>query len=111
MKKQLIEVGPDAIDKINNLIQEKQDKPMGIRVTLKTRGCSGLSWNLDFVYEESKFDEIVDCGNFKLFVDPKAVLFVLGSKIEYNKTELEEGFEFVNPNEKSKCGCGESFKI
>lgn len=111
MKKPLVELSEVAIDKIYQLIQAKQDKPVGLRISLKTRGCSGLSWNLDFIYEINKFDEVVDYGLFKLFIDPKAILFVLGSTIQYNKTELEEGFEFINPNEKSKCGCGESFKV
>ena len=109
--KKIVEVSDVACSKINELINLKQEKPLGLRVTLKTRGCSGLSWNLDFVYEENKFDEKIDYFTFKLFIDPKAILFVLGSQIDYEKNELEEGFVFVNPNEKGKCGCGESFKI
>ena len=109
--KKIVELSEVAHGKINELIGSKQEKPKGVKITLKTRGCSGLSWNLDFIYEESKFDEVVDCESFKLFIDPKAILFILGSVIDYEKTELEEGFVFVNPNEKSKCGCGESFKV
>jgi iron-sulfur cluster assembly protein len=109
--KQIISLTQTAKEKISGFISTKENKPAGLRVSLKTKGCSGLSWSLDLVYEQSKFDEVVDCKDFKVFIDPKAVLFILGSTIDYEKNELEEGFVFSNPKEKGKCGCGESFKV
>ncbi|MFL1781297.1 Iron-sulfur cluster assembly protein IscA [Candidatus Hepatincolaceae symbiont of Richtersius coronifer] len=111
MTPQLVNLTQSAIEKIYSLLATKTEQPLGLRISLRTKGCSGLSWNLDFVYEANKFDEIIEVKGIKVFIDPKAVLFILGSKIDYVKTELEEGFEFSNPNEKSKCGCGESFKV
>ncbi len=107
----LLTITDIAQNKIYDFMQAKEKKPLGLRISLKTKGCSGLSWNLDLTDEQNKFDEVVDVGKFKVFVDPKAVLYILGSTIDYKKTELEEGFEFVNPNEKGRCGCGESFKV
>jgi iron-sulfur cluster assembly protein len=111
MARKLIDFTSTALIKLNELMDAKDVRPLGLRVSLKTKGCSGLSWNLDFIDAENKFDEKVDFGNFKVFIDTKAVLFVLGSNIDYIKTDLEEGFQFVNPNEKGKCGCGESFTV
>lgn len=107
----IVNLTDNAKTKIVDFIQSMPTKPMGLRISLKTKGCSGLAWNLDLVKETSKFDEIVDFEEFKVFVDPKAVMYVLGATVDYVKNELEEGFEFSNPNEKGKCGCGESFKV
>lgn len=107
----LVNLTDSAKSKIATFISSMPEKPLGLRISLKTKGCSGMAWSLDLVKETNKFDEIVEFNDFKVFVDPKAVLFVLGSTIDYVKNELEEGFEFSNPNEKGKCGCGESFKV
>ncbi len=111
MKKQLMDITPNAQERIIYLMDSCETKPLGLRVSLKTKGCSGLSWGLEFVYEENTYDEKLEFSNLNIYIDPKAVLFVLGSVIDYSKTELEEGFVFINPNEKSKCGCGESFMV
>ena len=111
MTKRIIEITELALNQIVALATTRAKNPVGLRISLKTKGCSGLSWNLDFIDEQNKFDEEVDFGNLKVFIDSKAILFILGSTIDYIKTDLEEGFVFQNPNEKSRCGCGESFKV
>ncbi len=111
MQKKIINLSQNAIDKIENIIQNRASKPLGLRVSLKTKGCSGLSWSLDFIDEVSKFDEHMNYSGIDIYIDPKAVLFVIGSTIDYVKNDLEEGFVFSNPNEKARCGCGESFTV
>jgi iron-sulfur cluster assembly protein len=101
----------NAIAKIKGLILSRDNPPKGLRVSLKTKGCSGLSWSLDFIDEVNPKDEHMEEAGVNIYIDPKAILFVLGSTIDYVKNDLEEGFVFSNPNEKSKCGCGESFTV
>jgi iron-sulfur cluster assembly protein len=111
MKKQIINLSQNAIDKIKNIISARAEQPVGLRISLKTKGCSGLSWSLDFIDEINKFDEHMIDNGIDVYIDPKAVLFVLGSTIDYVQNDLEEGFIFSNPNEKGRCGCGESFTV
>ncbi|MDR2008795.1 MAG: iron-sulfur cluster assembly accessory protein [Alphaproteobacteria bacterium] len=111
MKKQIISLSAGAIDKIKEIISLREPKPLGLRVSLRTKGCSGLSWSLDFIDEVNPKDEHMSEAGIEVYIDPKAVLFVLGSVVDYVKNDLEEGFTFSNPNEKSRCGCGESFTV
>ena len=109
--KRIVEINANALERIIGLMQSRPVPPKGLRISLKTKGCSGLSWNLDFIDEIEPRDEVVEFAGLTVYLDPKAVLFIIGSSISYVKTELEEGFVFENPNEKGKCGCGESFTI
>lgn len=86
-------------------------KGLGIRIGVKTTGCSGLAYVLEFVDSIDEHDEVVDCDDFKVIVDPKSKIYLLGMTIDYKKQGLNEGFEFINPNEKDRCGCGESFRV
>lgn len=86
-------------------------KGIGIRVGVKTAGCSGLSYVLEFVDELSAEDTVFDQGGFNLIVDPKSLLYLDGTELDYVKEGLNEGFQFNNPNVKSECGCGESFHV
>jgi iron-sulfur cluster assembly protein len=111
MVKRIVEINDNALERIVDLMQSRPIVPKGLRISLKTKGCSGLSWNLDFIDEIEPRDELVEFEGLKVYLDPKAILFIIGSSIAYVKTDLEEGFVFENPNEKGKCGCGESFTI
>lgn len=86
-------------------------KGVGIRVGVKTAGCSGLSYVLEFVDAAAPEDEVFDQGGFSLIVDPKSFLFLDGTELDFVKEGLNEGFQFNNPNMKSACGCGESFHV
>lgn len=111
MAKPIISLTATALQQIEQLFATRAKYPLGLRISLLTKGCSGLSWSLDIIDEANPKDELVQFGNIKVFIDSKAILFVLGSVIDYKKTELEAGFIFQNPNETSKCGCGESFMV
>lgn len=109
---QILNVTDKAKNKVIELLNQKDKKPLGIRLSLITKGCSGLSWRLEFIEEAIKGDEIVKINeNTNLYIDKKAMLFILGSNMDYQETELESGFIFFNPNENGKCGCGKSFYV
>ena len=84
---------------------------LGIRVGVKTAGCSGLSYVLEFVDQVDEADAVFDQGDFSLFVDPKSLVYLDGTQLDFVKEGLNEGFEFKNPNVKNECGCGESFHV
>ncbi len=76
-----------------------------------SRGCSGLSYTLEYADEKGKFDEIVEDKGVTVLIDPKAVMFILGTEMDFVEDKLQNGFTFSNPNEKGRCGCGESFHV
>ena len=86
-------------------------KDIGIRLGVRTTGCSGLSYVLEFVDEKAEEDVVFECGNVQLIIDPKSLVYLDGTQLDYVKEGLNEGFEFKNPNVKDECGCGESFHI
>lgn len=107
-----ITVTPFAQEHIKTLLAGRGKPSEGVRLGVRSKGCSGLSYNLEFADDLSVFDEIIElkCG-VKLMIDPKAMMFILGTEMDYEVNNLEEGFIFRNPNEKGRCGCGESFHI
>ena len=90
---------------------EHRSKGIGIRLGVRTTGCSGLSYVLEFVDEKAEEDVVFECGNVQLIIDPKSLIYLDGTQLDYVKEGLNEGFEFKNPNVKDECGCGESFHI
>lgn len=90
---------------------KKRGKGIGIRVKIKTTGCSGLAYVLEYADDKKPEDAEINFGEASVFIDPKAMPVVGGSTMDYVKKGLNEGFEFINPNEKNRCGCGESFTV
>lgn len=90
---------------------ESRGNALGIRVGVKTAGCSGLSYVLEFVDQADDTDTEFSQGDFSLFVDPKSLVYLDGTELDFVKEGLNEGFEFKNPNVKNECGCGESFHV
>jgi iron-sulfur cluster assembly protein len=84
---------------------------LGIRLGVKTTGCSGLSYVLEFVDDHEPEDEVFTTGDAKLFIDPKSLAYLDGTELDFVKEGLNEGFQFNNPNVKDECGCGESFHV
>lgn len=89
----------------------KRGKGIGIKIGVKTTGCSGLAYVLEYVDSPADFDIPIDCEGCTLYVDPKSCAYLQGMTIDYVRNGLNEGFEFKNPNERDRCGCGESFRV
>jgi iron-sulfur cluster assembly protein len=106
----MISLTEAASNKIKKQIA-KRGKGVGIKVGVKTTGCSGLAYVLEFVDTINQYYTCVESLDCKIFIDPKACPYIQGMTIDYVRKGLNEGFEFLNPNERDRCGCGESFRI
>lgn len=106
-----ISITPSAAARIRHLVADKGGDALGIRLAVKTAGCSGLTYKLDFAHEVKERDEVVDLDGCKLVVDPEAVMFLIGTEMDFVESKLGASFTFRNPNEKARCGCGESFTV
>ncbi|HML81681.1 MAG: iron-sulfur cluster assembly protein IscA [Thiomonas sp.] len=89
----------------------KRGAGLGVRLGIKTTGCSGMAYKLEFVDQASDEDHVFDSHGVKILVDPKSLAYVDGTELDFVRQGLNEGFQFNNPNEKDRCGCGESFRV
>ena len=108
---QVMTVTPAAAERVKALIEGRSKPTAGIRIGVRSKGCSGLSYTLEFADAQQPMDEIVETAGIKLLIDPKASLFLIGTEMDYEEEKLKSGFVFKNPNEKGRCGCGESFHV
>ena len=109
--KQALMVTDAAAERIQGLLAARGKPALGVRVGVRARGCSGLSYTLEYADEKGKFDEIVEANGVTILIDPKATMFILGTEMDFVEDKLQSGFTFRNPNEKGRCGCGESFHV
>lgn len=100
-----------AAERVKSLMAKGDEDVLGLRVGISTRGCSGLSYSVEYAKEQKKFEDVVEDKGVRIFIDPTAVMFLLGSEMDYVEDKFQSGFVFSNPNEKGRCGCGESFHI
>jgi iron-sulfur cluster assembly protein len=89
----------------------KRGKGVGLRLGVRTTGCSGMAYKLEFADEANADDVLFDSHGVKVLVDPKSLPYIDGTELDYTREGLNEGFKFRNPNVKDECGCGESFNI
>ena len=89
----------------------KRGKGVGIRLGVRTSGCSGMAYKLEFADAANEEDVVFECFGVKVLVDPKSLPYLEGTELDYTKEGLNEGFKFNNPNVKDACGCGESFNV
>ncbi|GCB03632.1 iron-sulfur cluster assembly protein IscA [Ralstonia sp. SET104] len=89
----------------------RRGKGVGLRVGVKTTGCSGLAYKLEYADEIAAEDQVFESNGVKVIVDPKSLPYVDGTELDYAREGLNEGFRFNNPNVKDECGCGESFRV
>ena len=111
MAEPILKLTDGAIERIKGLIDKADNSPLGVRVGVETQGCSGMAYKVDYVTEVNPGDELIEQGGIKVFIDPAAVMFLIGSVMDYKEDKFMSGFEFKNPNEESRCGCGESFQF
>jgi iron-sulfur cluster assembly protein len=90
---------------------EKRGKGVGLRLGVRTTGCSGMAYKLEYVDQAGDDDQVFEAFGVKVFVDPKSMPYLAGTELDYAREGLNEGFKFSNPNEKATCGCGESFTV
>ena len=108
---QVMSVTPAAAERAKALIDGRGKPTVGIRIGVRSKGCSGMSYTLEFADKQEPMDEVVETSGIKLLIDPKASLFLIGTEMDYEEEKLKQGFVFKNPNEKGRCGCGESFHV
>ena len=94
-----------------NLNLQKRGKGIGLRLGVRTTGCSGLAYEIEYVDEPATEDQMFETQGIKVFVDPKSLPYIDGTELDFAREGLNEGFKFQNPNVKDECGCGESFRI
>lgn len=106
-----LSVTPAAIERVRQLIENRGKPTFGIRIGVRSKGCSGLSYTIEYADEKGAGDEMVQQDGVTILVDPKASLFIFGTEMDFVEEKLQSGFVFRNPNEKGRCGCGESFHV
>lgn len=106
-----IQVSEAAVTRLRALLGQRDKESAGIRIGIRTKGCSGLSYTLEYADEKTAFDEVVEVEGITLLIDPKAIMFILGTEMDYVEEKMQSGFVFRNPNEKGRCGCGKSFHV
>lgn len=100
-----------AAGRIRYLLEQRGKESAGIRIGIRQAGCSGLAYNLEYADDVEPFDEVVEDKGVTVLIDPKAVMFLIGSEMDFVEEKLRAGFTFNNPNVKGECGCGESFHV
>jgi iron-sulfur cluster assembly protein len=108
---QVIRVSERAAERVREIVASAEGPAQGIRIGVKKGGCAGMEYTVDLVREPTPSDDMVDIGGAKVFVNPQATLFLLGTEMDFEVTKLRSGFVFRNPNQTSACGCGESVEI
>ena len=106
----MITITENAADHIRKFLT-KRGKGEGIRIGVKTSGCSGMAYTLEFVDKIQPEDQVFEQNGVKVFIDPKRMVYLDGTQVDFAKEGLQEGFKFENPNAKESCGCGESFHV
>ena len=111
MSKQVITLSDRAAERVKEIIASSKEPIVGVRVGVESGGCAGMSYVIEYAKNVNPNDEIIEDKGVKVLIDPKAIMYLLGTEMDYKKEELSSTFIFKNPNETERCGCGESFKI
>ena len=111
MSKQVITLSDRAADRVKEIMAQAKETIVGVRVGVASGGCAGMSYVMEYAKNTNPNDEIIEDKGVKVLIDPKAIMYLLGTEMDYKKEELMSTFIFKNPNETERCGCGESFKI
>jgi iron-sulfur cluster assembly protein len=105
----VLKITPAAISRLTELMQKQEG--VGLRVGVKNGGCAGMEYTMEWATEQGKFDEVVEQDGAKVLIESKAVMFLLGTEMDFQASTLKSGFVFNNPNQISACGCGESVQL
>ena len=110
MSQQVIKLSDNAASRIKEIMSKADNSAIGVRVGVKSGGCAGMSYVMEYAKEVKKNEEVIEDKGVKVFIDPNAIIYLLGTEMDYKKEEFSSQFVFKNPNETERCGCGESFK-
>ena len=111
MSEQVIKLSDKAANRIKEIMSKADNKTIGVRVGVKSGGCAGMSYMMEYAKEAKKNEEVIEDKGVKVFIDANAVMYLLGTEMDYKKEDFSSNFVFNNPNETERCGCGESFKV
>ena len=100
-----------AIIRLKEIMSNIEKDTLGLRISVVSGGCAGMTYKMEYIKKKDEGDEIVDVDGVNVFIDPKAIMYLLGTKMDYKEDKFASTFVFNNPNETERCGCGESFKI
>ena len=109
--KQVVTLTDNGIEQIKKLLKERGKPSVGIRVGVKSGGCSGMKYFVEYADQKNPYDEIIQAKEVTVLIDPKALMYLLGAEMDFVTEQFKSGFTFTNPNEKGKCGCGSSFNV
>ena len=110
-KNNLLSLTPSAIERLRNINKNSSNDNVAVKLGVKNGGCAGMAYTMDYINEVSQNDEVIKIDDITLVIDPKAILFLLGTEMDYEESTLNSGFIFNNPNQTDACGCGESVTL
>jgi iron-sulfur cluster assembly protein len=108
---QIIKLSDNAANRIKEIMSSADNATIGVRVGVKSGGCAGMSYIMEYAKNVKPNEEVIEDKGVKVLIDPNAVMYLLGTEMDYKKEKFSSQFVFKNPNETERCGCGESFKI
>jgi Iron-sulfur cluster assembly accessory protein len=109
--KQIITLSDSAAERIKQIMSSDTNNSVGVRIGVKSGGCAGMSYVMEYTKTSNPSDEVIEDKGVKVFIDPGAIMYLLGTEMDYKTEEFSSSFVFKNPNETERCGCGESFKV
>ncbi len=111
MREQIIKLSDNAAERIKKIMSQAEKTAIGVRIGVKSGGCAGMSYIMEYAKEIKPNEEVIEDKGVKVLVDPSAIIYLLGTEMDYKQEKFSSQFVFKNPNETERCGCGESFKI
>ena len=111
MSEQIIKLSQNAAERIKEIMSKAEEKTIGVRVGVKSGGCAGMSYIMEYAKEIKPNEEVIEEKGVKVIIEPKAIIYLLGTEMDFKQEEFSSQFIFKNPNETERCGCGESFKV
>ncbi|MDC3054182.1 iron-sulfur cluster assembly accessory protein [bacterium] len=111
MSEQVIKLSDNAANRIKEIMSKAESSAIGVRVGVKSGGCAGMSYIMEYAKEAKKNEEVIEDKGVKVFIDSNAIMYLLGTEMDYKTDKFSSQFVFKNPNETERCGCGESFKV
>lgn len=108
---QVITLTDRAAEQVKAIMSRAEENYIGVRLGLENAGCAGMAYRMSYAEDQQPLDEVVESKGIKILIDPKDLLFLIGTEMDYEQTKLRAGFTFKNPNETDACGCGESVTL